>query len=83
MHLKRKLGVVLLAPLAGVVLFAAIATAADTPGSFSPTGSMGVKRQVPAAAPLLDGRVLVAGGIDAVNNLQSGEIFNPATATFT
>jgi hypothetical protein len=60
--MKGKLGAVLLASLAGVVLAAAIATAAgDIPGSFSPTGSMGTKRLEPAAAPLPDGRVLVAG----------------------
>jgi Kelch motif len=62
------------------------------PGSFAPTGSMTVPRVGPAAAPLADGRVLVAGGVDmshigefpgALIFLQSAEIFDPATETFS
>jgi Kelch motif len=44
-------------------------------------GSMGVARLGPAAAPLPDGRVLVAGG--DVNDGKSAEVFNPATAGFS
>jgi Kelch motif len=82
--MKGKLGGVLLA-VAGVALLAAIPTAtADTPGTFAPTGSMTVQRSEAAAAPLPDGRVLVAGGSDGGGNvLQGAEIFNPATGTFT
>ncbi len=83
MRVKGKLGGVLLAAMAGASLLAAIPTAAaDTPGSFAPTGSMTVKRTEAVAAPLADGRVLVAGGSDDANVLQSAEIFNPATGTF-
>ena len=51
-------------------------------GSFTPTGSMGATRSYAAAAPLADGRVLIAGGFDDSNDLSSAEIFNPATGTF-
>jgi hypothetical protein len=82
--MKGKLERVLLAAMVGASLLAAIPTAAaDTPGSFAPTGSMTVPRYSAAAAPLADGRVLVAGGSDGTNVLQSAEIFNPPTGTFT
>jgi RTX calcium-binding nonapeptide repeat (4 copies)/Kelch motif len=50
------------------------------PGFFSPTGSMAVERVGAVAAPLPDGRVLIAGGYhDAVSN---AEIFDPAAGSF-
>jgi hypothetical protein len=58
-------------------------------GSFAPTGSMTVRRLAAVAAPLPDGRVLVAGGTDYDGSvwpgvdLQSAEIFDPATGTFS
>jgi hypothetical protein len=56
------------------------------PGSFSPTGSMTVPRFGAAAAPLPDGRVLVAGGTSGIAphfvDLRSAEIFHPATGSF-
>jgi Kelch motif len=58
-------------------------------GTFTPTGDMTVPRSLPAAAPLPDGRVLVAGGVyyDSAallaKRLQSAEIFDPATGTFS
>src|SRR4029077_11301612 len=56
-------------------------------GSFGPTGSMGTARYAAAAAPLSDGRVLVAGGFydDGLGDhyLASAEIFNPATNSFS
>jgi hypothetical protein len=53
--------------------------------SFTPTGSMGTARYAPAAAPLPDGRVLVAGGIaaDDTTVLPTAEVYNPATGTFS
>jgi Kelch motif len=63
--------------------------AADVPGSFAPTGDMTAPRLSAAAAPLPDGRVLVAGGLDPTQVehyptvLQSAEIFDPATETFS
>jgi Kelch motif len=44
-------------------------------------GSMGIARLGPAAAPLPDGRVLVAGG--DVNDGKSAEVFNPTTNSFS
>src|SRR4051812_315828 len=56
-------------------------------GSFGPTGSMGTARYAAAAAPLKDGRVLVAGGFyddgGGDHYLASGEGFNPAPRSFT
>ena len=46
-------------------------------------GSMGSLRAAPAAAPLPDGRVLVAGGYDDTTYLRSAEVFDPATNTFS
>jgi hypothetical protein len=56
-------------------------------GSFGPTGSMGTARYAAVAAPLKDGRVLVAGGYyddgGGDHYLASAEIFNPATSSFS
>jgi hypothetical protein len=63
-----------------------LASAAGS-GSFSPTGAMGEPRVFHAAAPLPDGRVLVAGGsatgaFGPTGGLATTEIYNPATGTF-
>jgi hypothetical protein len=42
-----------------------------------------VARGAAAAAPLPDGRVLIAGGFDGTNFLQSAELFDPASNTFS
>jgi hypothetical protein len=53
-------------------------------GSWTATGSLSTARQQPAAAPLPDGRVLVAGGVDATGHASStAEIFDPATGSFS
>jgi hypothetical protein len=55
-------------------------------GDFSNAGigTMSTSRQGPVAAPLPDGRVLVAGGRSNSNsNQRSAEIFDPATNAFT
>jgi Kelch motif protein len=51
--------------------------------AFTPVGAMGIPRVRAAAAPLPDGRVLVAGGNDGTTRLSSAEAFNPATNAFT
>ena len=43
---------------------------------------MTVKRAGPAAAPLADGRVLVAGGSGASFALRSAELFSPCKKGF-
>jgi Ca2+-binding RTX toxin-like protein len=45
-------------------------------------GSMSVVRWGAVAAPLPDGRVLVAGGSDGTHLLASAEVFDPAANTF-
>jgi hypothetical protein len=52
-------------------------------GAFTPVGDMGIARVRAAAAPLPDGRVVVAGGNDGATRLSSAEVFNPATNAFT
>jgi hypothetical protein len=55
-------------------------------GSFASTGSMGAPRYAAVAAPLPDGRVLVAGGYyddGGDHYLASAEVFNPATNAFS
>lgn len=55
-------------------------------GTFSPTGSMNVARAFHSATRLMDGRVLVAGGVVAgwiANNQQSAEIYDPLTGTWS
>jgi Ca2+-binding RTX toxin-like protein len=71
-------------PLGGQLLSSAEVFDAAT-GSFTSTGigSMSGPRFGAVAAPLPDGRVLVAGGSDDNNTLSSAEIFNPATGTFS
>ena len=91
---RRTLGGWLPAHLAaGASLLAAIALAsallapqaalAAGFGSFGPTGQMGSARYGAAAAPLPDGRVLVAGGASGGGELSSAEVFNPQTNTFS
>lgn len=66
----------------GLLLSAPSAFAAAS-GSFTPTAQMGTARAGPAVAPLTDGRVLVAGGWSGSQWLDSAEVFNPATNTFS
>jgi hypothetical protein len=75
-------GVIVAVALA-VALIAAQAASGAGAGSFAPTGDMAAMREGAAAAPLPDGRVLVAGGYDGATFLKSAEVFNPATNAFT
>jgi hypothetical protein len=54
-------------------------------GTFSSAGigPMVVPRASPAAAPLPDGRVLLAGGNNNTGFLKSAEVFDPGTKTFS
>jgi hypothetical protein len=46
-------------------------------------GTMAERRWGPAAATLPDGRVLVAGGWNGVDDVATAEVFNPNTKTFS
>jgi hypothetical protein len=52
-------------------------------GSFYMTGPMNVARAYATSAPLLDGRLLIAGGSTGTNVLSGSELYNPATGTWT
>jgi YVTN family beta-propeller protein len=55
-------------------------------GTWTPTGSLNVARMHQGGARLLDGRVLVAGGVDrgvTSQNFNSAEVYNPATGTWS
>jgi hypothetical protein len=58
-------------------------------GRFQPTGSMSVERESHTATLLKDGRVLIAGGVRTSDGgfhwetLQTAEVFDPATGTFS
>src|SRR5215204_4141001 len=71
----------------GLALIAPQAALGTGAGSFGSTGSMGAARYAAVAAPLKDGRVLVAGGYydggGGDHYLASAELFNPATNTFS
>jgi Ca2+-binding RTX toxin-like protein len=81
----------LVAFLCLLVLGLAPRASAAGSGFFSPTGEMSVPREGAAAAPLPDGRVLVAGGryydVDYEyypgDYPSSAEVFDPATGTFS
>jgi len=51
---------------------------AQTPGTFTPTGSMAASRYLHTATLLADGRVLIAGG----NAAGTAELYDPATGAF-
>ena len=82
---KRVLVLLLLLGVAGQIHRAI----AQSPGKFIPTDSMTTPRGFHTATLLLDGRVLIAGGIPAGLNfgnntsMNSAELFDPSTGAFS
>lgn len=63
---------------------AASIVAAQSPQTFTPTGSLSTGRNGQRAIQLNDGTILVTGGYDASGNgLASTELYSPATGVFT
>ena len=61
----------------------ATTTTAQTPGTWTATGSMSVARQAYFTATLLtNGKVLVAGGSDGAAALSSAELYDSSTGTW-
>jgi hypothetical protein len=56
---------------------------AQSPGTFTATGSMVTARLFHTATLLIDGRVLITGGGYAGSPLATTEIYDPVTETFT
>jgi large repetitive protein len=61
---------------------AEVASNGQSPGTFKPTGSMGVARWGHTATLLNKGKVLIAGGRNGNGLLTSAELFDPATGAF-
>lgn len=68
--------------LLGLTLFLTVRPA-SAQGTWTPTGSMNVARNSPGTAVLPDGRVLVQGGGNASGAINSAEIYDPSTGTWT
>src|SRR5260370_30368681 len=71
--------------MAGVLL-AALSVNAQSPGTFTPTGSMITARSGHTATLLNNGEVLIAGGLGSppgTNGLDTAELYDPTTRTFS
>lgn len=66
------------------VLFSAVALA-QSPGTFTTTGSMNTARSQHTATLLANGKVLVTGGFSSAfgNSLANAELYDPSTGAFT
>ena len=69
----------------GFIFFGAKATAETydpATGVFTATGSMTIERTSPRATRLLDGKVLITGGISTSCGLATAEVYDPSTRSF-
>ena len=81
----QRLTALILGVLAAALIAPATAGAVNAV-SFSPVGNLTIPRDGPGAAPLPDGKILIAGGCSAGGSascLNTAEIFDPATNTFS
>jgi hypothetical protein len=65
------------------LLIAPASAGAVNPVSFSQVGNLTTPREYPGAARLPDGRILVVGGYDDGDSLNTAEIFDPKTNAFS
>jgi len=80
----RRLVVAIALVALALVTVAQPAVAHTAPGTWTKTGSLNVGREFHTATLLHDGRVLVAGGLDASGNpTATAELFHPRTRNWT
>src|SRR5438552_13498252 len=79
---RHTLATGIIVAITSLMLLAAAAWAAPQ-GTWSPTGSMADGRFAFTATPLQNGMVLVAGGADSTINLNTAELYGPATGPVT
>src|SRR5258708_16445844 len=63
----------------GLVASTATPALAQASGTWANTGSISVARELHTSTQLLNGQVLVAGGVGPGSYLASAELYNPAT----
>jgi hypothetical protein len=72
-----------LVALLAALLLAVCAAPVLAGSGWTPTGSMSTPTRAQSAALLLDGRVLVAGGVNAGGAVPSAELYDPASGSWT
>src|SRR5256885_2138709 len=65
-----------------LLFFAALGANAQSAGTFLPVGPMTAARSQHTATRLMDGRVLITGGVGESAVLSSAELYDPSNGTF-